>query len=84
MVEKALVFYLTHPELVDGVEESYGATHQVYSCPECSSSLVLKGGEMIALENHPSVTPEDLPVETVREGVKSCTGSQGEEELVPC
>ncbi|MGB7443044.1 MAG: hypothetical protein WA919_18420 [Coleofasciculaceae cyanobacterium] len=84
MVEKAIVFYLTNPDLVDGVEESYGATHQVYNCPECSSSLVLKGGEMVTLENQPSVLQEELSVEKVREGVKSCTGSQGEEELVPC
>jgi len=84
MVERAIVFYLTHPDLVDGLEESYGSTHQVYTCPECSSSLVLKGGEMVVLESQPSVLEEELPVEGVREEVKSCTGSQGEEELVPC
>lgn len=84
MVERAIVFYLHHPEVVDEVEESCGKAYQVYSCPECASSVVLKGGEMVSLENQPSILAEDLPVEKVREEVSSRTNSQGEEELVPC
>jgi hypothetical protein len=84
MVERAIVFYLRHPELVDEVEASYGKTHQVYTCPECSSSVVLQSGEMVSLENQPSILAEELPVEKVREEVSSRTDSQGEEELVPC
>jgi hypothetical protein len=84
MVERAIVFYLQHPEIVDEVEESYGKTHQVYSCPECKSYVVLKEGEMISLGSQPSILAEELPVEKVREKVSSRTNSQGEEELVPC
>ncbi|HEY9652694.1 MAG TPA: hypothetical protein V6C95_18710 [Coleofasciculaceae cyanobacterium] len=84
MVERAIVFYLHHPEVVDEVEASYGGTHRVYSCPECSSSVVLKGGEMVSLEKQPGVLNEELAVEKVREEVNSRTNSQGEEELVPC
>ncbi|HEY9633811.1 MAG TPA: hypothetical protein V6D14_10420 [Coleofasciculaceae cyanobacterium] len=82
MVERALVFYLRHPEVVAEVEESNGNTHRVYSCPKCTSSVVLREGEMFSLENQPSILSEDLSVEKVREG--SSTDSQGEEELVPC
>ncbi len=84
MVERAIVFYLRHPEVVDEVEAAYGRTHKVYNCPECSSSVVLKEGEMVSLKDQPSVLTEELPVDKVREGVESRTGSQGEEELVPC
>ena len=80
MVERAIVFYLRHPELVEEMEASYGKTHRVYACPECSSSVVLKDGEMVSLQSQPSILAEDIPVE-VREEVSS---SQGEEELVPC
>jgi hypothetical protein len=80
MVERAIVFYLRHPELVEEMEASYGKTHRVYTCPECSSSVVLKEGEMVSLQNQPSILADDIPVE-VREEVSS---SQGEEELVPC
>ena len=84
MVERAIVFYLSHPEVVDEVEASYGNTHRVYSCPECSSSVVIQDGDMVALKNQPSLLDDELPVEKVREEVKSRTDSQGEEELVPC
>lgn len=84
MVERAIVFYLRHPEVVEEVEASYGNSHRVYACPECSSSVVLQDGEMVSLKNQPSILAEDLPVEKVREEVGSPTGAQGEEELVPC
>src|SRR5690349_2958966 len=66
MVERAIVFYLRHPELVEEMEASYGKTHRVYTCPECSSSVVLKEGEMVSLHNQPSILADDIPVE-VRE-----------------
>lgn len=88
MVERAIVFYLRHPEVVEEVEAShYGNRHQVYACPECRSSVVLKDGEMISLKGQPSVLTDELPVEKVREEANSRTdsqGAQGEEELVPC
>jgi hypothetical protein len=84
MVERAIVFYLRHPEVVEEVEASYGNRHQVYTCPECRTSVVLQEGEMVSLENKQSVLTEELPVEKVRDEVNSHTDSQGEEELVPC
>ncbi|HAJ61584.1 MAG TPA: hypothetical protein DCP31_21940 [Cyanobacteria bacterium UBA8543] len=83
MVERAIVFYLRHPELVEEVEASYGKRHQVHTCPECRTSVVIKDGEMVSIENQPSLLNEELPVDKVREEVDS-QGSQGEEELVPC
>ena len=84
MVERAIVFYLRHPEVVEEVEASYGKSHRVYACPECSSSVVLQDGEIVSLKNQPSILAEDIPVKKVREEVGSPTGAQGEEELVPC
>ncbi len=82
IVEKAIVFYLAHPDVVDEVESSYGNTHRVYSCPACETSVVVREGEMVALEDQVGILAEELPVEKVREEVR--TGSQGEEQLVPC
>ncbi|CAD5984045.1 hypothetical protein PCC9214_05227 [Planktothrix tepida] len=84
IAERAIVFYLTNPELVDEVETSYGQTHRVYSCPDCSSSIVMKEGELTSLREQPSVLSDDeLPVQSVRD-VESTTAQSGEEELVPC
>lgn len=84
MVEKAVQFYLQHPEVVEEVEASYGKTHQIYACPECNTSLVEREGEMVSLKNQPGVLCDEVPVEKVREKICSHSNLQGEEELVPC
>ena len=85
IAERAIVFYLTHSDAVDGVERFYGHTHQVYSCPECSTSLSLRDGDLAALSSdQPSVdVSEELSVGAVQELVpNSCRSEEG--KLVPC
>lgn len=87
MVERAISFYLRHSDVVEEVEASdYGRTHRVYTCPDCSTSVVIKEGEMVSLKNQPTTLTDELPVEKVREREEmgARTDSQGEEELVPC
>ncbi|MBW4551644.1 MAG: hypothetical protein KME35_11115 [Aphanocapsa sp. GSE-SYN-MK-11-07L] len=63
IAERAIGFYLDHPDVIEEVEASgFGATHQVYACPECSSPMVLRSGELLSLREQPSVLEEDLPV----------------------
>ena len=84
IAERAIVFYLNNSELVDEVEASYGQAHRVYSCPDCSSSIILKEGELTSLREQPSILSDDeLPVGSVRE-MESSTAQSGEEKLVPC
>lgn len=75
--ERAIVFYLSHSEIVEEVEashNSHGSTHKIYVCPECENSMVLKAGDMVSLkEKQPGVLGEDeLTVQSVNS-----------EELVP-
>ncbi|MGB3404098.1 MAG: hypothetical protein WBA77_15550 [Microcoleaceae cyanobacterium] len=84
LAERALSFYLNNPEIVDELETAYGRTHQVYACPECSSSVLVKEGELVALKNQPSVlAEEEIPVQPVQE-IDADPARPGEEELVPC
>ncbi len=84
IAERAIVFYLGNPELVDEVESSYGQTHRVYNCPECTSSVVMRDGELASVASQPSLLAEqDLSVKQVS-GVSASTAQPGEEELVPC
>lgn len=84
LVERALVFYLENPDLIEQMEGGYGQTHQVYACPECSSSIVVRSGELVSLKGQPTLLPdEELPVERVAQ-VNTNPSQQGEEELVPC
>ncbi|MCG9893650.1 MAG: hypothetical protein MH252_21580 [Thermosynechococcaceae cyanobacterium MS004] len=64
IAERAIAFYLHHSEVVDEVEASaHGSVHQVYSCPECATSVVLRSNALIPL-NYQSVLIDDegLPV----------------------
>ncbi|NJO81013.1 MAG: hypothetical protein HC827_22610 [Cyanobacteria bacterium RM1_2_2] len=84
IAERALVFYLEHPDVIDEVEEVYGQVHRIYSCPSCSASLVLHEGEMTPIHEQPgTLTDDESSVAGVQE---SCPepNQQGEGELVPC
>lgn len=84
LVEKAVVFFLEHPEMVEEGEASHGSVHQVHICPECESALVMREGQMVALKNQPSVVTDELPPELQEQvQVQTSRHSQGE-QLVPC
>jgi len=84
IVERAIHLYLEHPEILEQVEAAYGQTYQVHVCPECTSSVIMREGELVSLKGQPSVlTEEELPVKRVQSESAS-TSHQGEEELVPC
>jgi hypothetical protein len=75
MVEKAISFYLRHPEVIEETEASdYGRTYQVHICPECEAAMVMRDGQMVSLKDQPSVITEDFPVQVPSE----------QEELVAC
>jgi hypothetical protein len=83
IAERAIVFYLTHSDVVDEVEMSHGQVYQIYDCPECSSSVVLQEGKMVSLKEQPSILVEEGLSPVVQEQ-HSGSSQQGEEELVPC
>jgi hypothetical protein len=79
IVEKAVEFYLTHSDVVDGVE-AYGNTHQVYNCPECEHPVVIRDGEMVALGHQPGVLSENLSGLRADEMERSVPNSQEQQE----
>ncbi|NJO39637.1 MAG: hypothetical protein HC769_08165 [Cyanobacteria bacterium CRU_2_1] len=83
IAERAIVFYLTHSDVVDEVEMSYGQTHRMYNCPECSSSLVLKQGEMVSVREESGILIEEGSPVSVS-GNHSGSDQRDEGELVPC
>ena len=84
IAEKAIGFYIDRSDAVDEIESSHGRVHRVYSCPECSSSVVVRDGELVSLKNQPSIlAEEELSVEQVP-GVSPNKERQEEEQLIPC
>jgi len=82
LVEKAISFYLRHPDTVEEVEASYGKTHQVHVCPECDAAMVMRDGEMISLKNQPNIVDEEFPL--IGEGSEISADKEVQEELIPC
>lgn len=87
IVERAIVFYLNHSELVDEVEASpYGRTYQVHACPECSTSVVLRDGKLVGLGDQPGLLPDasNAGIQGVVSSSEANTTSSSGEALVPC
>jgi hypothetical protein len=49
IAQRAIDFYLAHSEVVDEFETTYGQTHRIHSCPSCSTSVVIRQGELVEL-----------------------------------
>jgi hypothetical protein len=81
IAQRAIAFYLLHPEVVENNDSLYGQAHRVYGCPECSSHLVLRDGEMVSL-NTPAVPLSQVSLATDSSQMMNAS-SQGEEELIP-
>ncbi|MBX2864459.1 MAG: hypothetical protein KTR27_12995 [Leptolyngbyaceae cyanobacterium MAG.088] len=86
LAERAIGFYLNHSDVVDGVQ---GTAHLVYECPSCTTSVVLRDGDLMTVEAHgdmhaesltevPDLVPSEVP-DLVPNTVHSDEG-----ELVPC
>jgi len=83
LVEKAISFYMQFPEQVDEIQSSvHGETHQIHFCPDCSSPVVMRNGELASLSSSPSVLEDDLPLEVANQS--EATEKPNEEELVSC
>lgn len=85
IAQRAIGFYLNHPEVVEQCEASHGQAHRVYACPDCSSPVALRDGEMVSLRNQSGASAEEsLSVEKAQKVGSVNADSQGEGELVPC
>lgn len=61
LAERAVAFYLEHPEVIEA--DACGQTHRVYSCPACTTPVVLRNGDMVTLSsqvgNHSMILSEE-------------------------
>lgn len=80
LVEKAVAFYLQHPEVVEEVQETYGQTHRVHICPECEGAVVLRDGQLVSLKRQPTV----LLDEEIAQDLQNAKGAADGAELVIC
>ncbi|BAZ44960.1 hypothetical protein NIES4102_19770 [Chondrocystis sp. NIES-4102] len=83
LVEKAIAFYMEYPDKVAEIEASVeGKTHQVHFCPECSTAIVMRDGDLVSLGKQNSIINEEISIKVASKTSKS--GESSEEELVSC
>jgi hypothetical protein len=82
LAARAIAFYLSHPEVVDEMEASYGRAHRVYACPECASSIAVRDGELVSLNEQPGVIAQEH--HSVEELTAAEAAKEEKQELVPC
>ena len=80
LVEKAVAFYLQHPEVVEEVQETYGQTHRVHVCPDCEGAVVLRDGQLVSLKRQPTVILD----EEIAQDLQNAKGAADGAELVTC
>ncbi len=82
VAEKALSFYLLHPEVIEGIQ---GSAYRVHRCPECSHPFILRDGEVVSL---PKQAAEEAVLQEVEPEYWGSpgpqTGEQRQDALVPC
>ena len=84
IVERAIAFYLKHPDKVEAEEKSaYGKTHQVHICPECDAAMVMREGQMMSLKDQPSVLSDESSLPLVDDSPLPADSDE-EKLLVPC
>jgi len=86
IAKRALDFYLAHGDVVaESLESSFGQSHRVHSCPSCSSSVVLREGELVEVAQLVGTTQKnDNLNDAVVSEVATGSGSREEGELVVC
>ena len=84
IAERAIFFYLAHSDVADEVEMSYGQANKIYECPHCSSSLIVKDGEMAIVGGQHSVLLEENVHTSSLSEVQVGSDQRDEGELVIC
>ncbi len=93
IAKRAIDFYLANPSVVeDGHSDiAYGHTHVIYSCPSCSTSVVLHQGDLMEVSrmarpdaDDAVVGSSDMANRIVESDPVAEPSQMGEGELVVC
>lgn len=83
LAEKAIGFYLAHPELVDE-PEIHGQAHQIHHCPACDTSVVMRDGSLVGVGGQPTILPDIAEDLLLPNTCGTDSTDQGEAALIPC
>ena len=85
IAKRAIDFYLSNGEVVaESLETSFGQTHRIHNCPACTSSVMLRDGELVEISQVIGGTQNSALSDPVVPEVVISSGSREEGELVVC
>ena len=85
LAERALLFYLEHPEAIDEMDALIGQNHRLYHCPDCATPVVIREDELVAVARVSSLLEDDLSSDlTIGSPGSAADRSAGEGNLVTC
>ena len=85
IAQRAIDFYLAHSDIVaESLESSFGQTHRIYSCPTCTSTVVLREGELVQISSFGASQGSRSLGNAIVPEVVANPGSREEGELVVC
>lgn len=84
IAERAIIFYLENSEVVDEIESSHGQVHRIYNCPNCTSAVVLRDGEMTSLQEQVAALLDDEAATVRVQEICAEANQMGESELIAC
>ncbi|NJN60678.1 MAG: hypothetical protein HC795_03275 [Coleofasciculaceae cyanobacterium RL_1_1] len=82
LAERALLFYLEHPEAIADIEASIGQNHRLYHCPDCATPVVVRDGDLVSVTSVSSLL-EDEAADELKISPQ-VDRSAGEGNLVTC
>ncbi|MGK7910257.1 MAG: hypothetical protein AB4050_02070 [Synechococcus sp.] len=80
IIERALKFYLEHPDVVEG---EMGHAHQIHNCPACESSFVMRQGIPQLIPQQTAILDDSAMAEAVRRRADELQ-DDGQPDLVTC
>jgi hypothetical protein len=84
IAQRAIEFYLGHPDTVKSSGEVHGQAHRLYACPKCAVPVALREDGLALVQSHSSQKFEDMTgLERIAElSAEPC--SPDERTLIPC
>ncbi len=89
IAQRAIEFYLGHPDAVKSSGEVHGQTHRIYACPKCAAPVALREDGLSLIQGHANHQFEDMTgLERIAElSSEPCSPdacSPDERTLIPC
>ncbi|MEM6451072.1 MAG: hypothetical protein AAF703_12235 [Cyanobacteria bacterium P01_D01_bin.105] len=84
IAQRAIEFYLAHPEAVEGSDDVHGQTHRIHACPKCAAPVALRDDKLALISDQSEQSFEALTKLSRMSELGRESLSPDEGELIGC